>query len=145
MQRLIVIILIGLLCSCRPKLSPVKSTEQSTGGTEPSPNNAIKQLAETDTGHSIELHVGDTLELTLSSNPTTGFQWEVSDRDITILQPSGEPEFESSSDSVGSGGKTIMRFKVVGTGQTKLKLIYHRPFEKDVPPVQIFEVDVTVR
>ena len=130
MLRLIVIAMIGLLCACGARSSPVVST---------------KQLTEADAGRSIELRVGDKLEITLPGNPTTGFQWEVSVGDITILQPSGEPKFEPSNSAVGSGGKITLRFEAVGTGQTGLKLIYHRPFEKDVPSAQTFEVTVTVK
>ena len=48
-------------------------------------------------------------------------------------------------ETVGSGGKITLRFVAVGTGQIGLKLIYHRPFEKDAPSAQKFEVTVTVR
>lgn len=130
MLRLIVIVMVGLLCAC---------------GAEPSPVISTKHLTEADAGRSIELRVGDKLEVTLPGNPTTGFQWEVSVGDTAILRPSGEPEFEPSSSAVGSGGKITMHFEAVGTGQMRLTLIYHRPFEKDVPPAQTFEVTVTVR
>ena len=101
MLRLIVIAMVGLLCAC---------------GAEPSPVVSTKQLTEADAGHSIELRVGDKLEITLPGNPTTGFQWEVSVGDTAILQPSGEPEFEPSSSAVGSGGNVTLRFEAVGTG-----------------------------
>jgi len=38
-----------------------------------------------------------------------------------------------------------LRFETVEIGKTRLKLIYHRPFEKDVPPAETFEVTITVR
>jgi len=81
----------------------------------------------------------------LPGNPTTGFQWEVSAVDNAILQPIGEPKFEPSSNAVGSGGMITLRFETVEIGKTRLKLIYHRPFEKDVPPAETFEVTITVR
>lgn len=130
MLRLILIILAGLLYACAPEGPP----EQSN-----------MQLTEADAGRLIELRVGDKLEITLPGNPTTGFQWEVSAVDSAILQPIGEPQFEPSSDAVGSGGKVTLSFEAVGVGQTDLKLIYHRPFEENVAPIQTFEVKVTVR
>lgn len=135
MLRLIIILgdvitIIGVLCAC---------------GAEPSPAMSVKRLTEADTNSSIELRVGDKLELTLPGNPTTGFQWEVGAGDTAILQPSGEPEFEPASSAIGSGGKVTLRFDAVGTGQMELKLVYQRPFEKDAPPEQTFEVTVTVK
>ena len=103
------------------------------------------QLTEADNGRLLELDVGDTLEITLPGNPTTGFQWEVSAIDSAILRQVGEPEFEPSSDAVGSGGNITLSFDAVGVGQTDLKLIYHRPFEEGVAPIQTLEVKVTVR
>lgn len=130
MFRFVLIILAGLLYAC----GQAGTSEQST-----------KQLTEADNGNSIELRVGDKLEVELPGNPTTGFQWEVSNVDSIILTPIGEPEFKPSSNAVGSEGTVILRFEAVGAGQTKLKLIHHRPFEENVAPIQTFEVTITVK
>ena len=132
MLPLIAIVIVGLLCACGASVAPA-------------PTPSTKRLTEADTGRSIELRGGDKLEITLPGNPTTGFQWDVSVGDTAILRPSGEPEFEPSSSAVGGGGKFTLRFAAVGTGQMGLTLIYHRPFEKDVPSDQTFDVTVTVR
>jgi inhibitor of cysteine peptidase len=122
----------GLLCGCSVVLAPV-------------PTPLTKRLTEADAGHSIELRANDRLEVTLPGNPTTGFQWDVRDVNTTILQPIGESEFEPPSRAVGRGTQITLRFAAVGSGQTELKLIYHRSFEQDVPSAQTFEVTVTVR
>ena len=132
MLPLIAIVIVGLLCAFGASAVPA-------------PTPSTKQLTEVDAGRSIELRGGDKLEITLPGNPTTGFQWDVSVGDTAILRPSGEPEFEPSSRAVGGWGKFTLRFAAVGTGQMGLTLIYHRPFEKDVPSAQTFEVTVTVR
>jgi inhibitor of cysteine peptidase len=124
------ILIVGLLSAC---------------GAEPAAKVPTMRLTEADADRAIDLHVGGKLKIALPSNPTTGFQWEVGAGDPAILRPSGQPEFESSGGGVGSGGRTTLRFEAVAPGQTRLKLIYHRPFEKDTPPVQTFDVVVTVR
>ncbi len=111
----------------------------------PTPAAPIQSLTEADAGRSIELRAGDTLEVTLPGNASTGFQWEVKSVDASILKPSGEPAFKSSSNALGSSGQFTLRFEAVAPGQTKLQLIYHRPFETDTPPAQTFEVTVTVK
>lgn len=103
------------------------------------------QITEADAGRSIAARVGDLLEITLPGNQTTGFQWDVEDVNSTILQPSGEPEFEPPSSAVGRAGQISLRFAAVGAGQTELKLVYQRPFEKDVLPARTFEITVTVQ
>jgi len=45
---------------------------------------------------------------------------------------------------MGSGGKVTLQFEAAGTGQTPLKLVYHRPFETGIAPLKTFEVTVTV-
>lgn len=124
------IIVVGLLSACSAEPSPAAST---------------KQLTEADASRSIDLRAGDKLEVTLLGNPSTGFQWEAGSWDTSIIKLSGEPEFRPSSDALGAAGKTTLRFEAVAVGQTALKLIYHRPFEKDIPPAQTFEVTVTVK
>jgi inhibitor of cysteine peptidase len=128
--RLIIILIVSLLSAC---------------GTSASPEKATRQISEADAGRQVELRVGDILELTLPANPTTGYQWESSDLDSAILRPVSEQTFEPSSNAVGSGGQVKLRFEAVGTGQTQLKLILHRSFEKDAAPIQNFEITVLVK
>jgi len=112
---------------------------------EPSPGELIRRLTEADAGHSIDLRTGNKLEVTLPGNPSAGFQWELANGAASILKQSGQPEFTPASDALGAPGQFTLRFEAVATGQATLQLIYHRPFEQDTPPVQTFEVIVTVR
>lgn len=130
MLRLFVMVVAGLLCACGAATPPIGST---------------KQLTEADDGHRFELYVGDKLEITLPGNPTSGFQWDVSKGDTSILRQIGEPRFEPSSGAIGSNGTITLSFDAVGIGQMELKLIYHRPFEKDTQPAQTFAVTVIVQ
>src|SRR4026208_2130557 len=130
MLRLILIAITSLLYAYAAETSQEQSTIQ---------------LTEADAGRLVELRVGDILEVILPGNPTTGFQWGFSEINSAILEPIGEPKFEPSSNAVGSGGNVTLRFETVGTGQTELKLIHHRPFEENVPPAQTFEVTITVK
>lgn len=105
------------------------------------------QLSEEDLGRTVEIGVGDILEVVLKGNPTTGYIWDVVSPDKAhkgILKQVGETEFEPDSKARGSGGKIMMRFEAAEAGKTSLKLIYHRPFEKNRTPIKTFEVRVTV-
>jgi inhibitor of cysteine peptidase len=103
------------------------------------------QLTEKDLGRTVEIGVGDILEVVLRGNPTTGYIWDVASPDKGVLKQVGETEFKPDRKARGSGGNIILRFEAARAGKTSLKLIYHRPFEKNRPPIKTFEVRVKVK
>jgi len=113
----------------------------SSGPSGPSPI----MVDENNTGSTVELHTGGRLKVILEGNPSTGYTWEVATVDPSILRQDCEPEFEPESNLIGASGKITMTFKAVSAGPTTLRLIYHRPWETDVPPLKTFEVAVVVR
>ncbi len=101
------------------------------------------QITQDDEGKDFELQQGDTLDLTLAGNPTTGFRW--------WLESGGEPACESVSESfdagagtVGSSGVYRWVFRAAGPGQGRIKLVYGRR-RQDSPPARAFEVSVNVK
>jgi inhibitor of cysteine peptidase len=103
-------------------------------------------LTDADNGKQITLQPGDTLTVTLESNPTTGYGWQVMELDQTVLVQDGDPEYKASSGSggsVGAGGTETFRFKAVHSGATALELGYLRSWES-VPPIETFTIQVGV-
>ena len=98
-----------------------------------------------DAGSQVELNAGQTLVVSLEGNPTTGYTWEAAELDEQVLRQVGEAEFKPDSDAIGAGGVQTLRFETVNSGQTTLKLVYHRPWEEDVEPLETFSVQVVVR
>jgi len=111
------------------------------------PSAEAVEVNEDNHGGQIELELGEILVVTLESNPSTGYRWEVVENNDSILKQFGEVEFKSSETSdppmVGAGGWEIFRFKAVSTGQITLELVYHRSWE-DVEPLKTFSLQVTV-
>jgi inhibitor of cysteine peptidase len=103
------------------------------------------ELGADDNGREIELARGQTLVVSLESNPTTGYRWEVVELEGQLLQPVGEAEYHPRSDAIGAPGVEILRFKALNAGRTPLKLVYHRPWEKDAEPLETFSLQVVVR
>jgi inhibitor of cysteine peptidase len=98
-------------------------------------------------GKTVALKVGDRFDLTLDENATTGYSWEIVDGLDGVLKQLGDPEFHterSDKHKVGVGGSVTYHFEAVGEGASTLKLVYHRRWEKDKPPVKIFQLTVTV-
>jgi len=103
---------------------------------------------EDDAGSQVELEQGQILVVTLESNPTTGYSWEVVETQGSVLEQMGEAEFKQSDTGepplVGAGGWEIFRFKAISAGQMTLKLSYRRPWEEGVEPVKTFSIQVAV-
>ena len=102
------------------------------------------QLYQIDNGRAIKIESGDTLEIVLDANPTTGYQWKALPWDAEVIEQIDKSVYQSRSKAMGSGGELTFYFKALSTGQTPLKFIYFRAFEKDVPPVKSFKVTIVV-
>jgi len=101
-------------------------------------------VTDSDNGKDVELNQGDTLEVTLAGNPTTGYIWEQVDPDTAVLRQAGQTEFKPDSSAIGSPGQFYLRFDAAGPGKTTLQMQYSRSFEPDTPPAQTFSLSVTV-
>jgi len=109
--------------------------------------NVMVIKSENDAGTTFEMNRGDTLAVVLKANATTGYQWSAEDVNAVVLEEI-DTEYEPdpvSSGIVGSGGKFSARFLAVEAGQTNLKLIYSRSFEKGKPPAKSFDLVVRVK
>jgi len=108
----------------------------------------IKQinLTAADKDSQVEVKVGGQIIITLDSNPSTGYNWETKDLDTTMFEQVGDPTFTISDPGlVGSGGTLTLTFKALKAGTTALTLVYHRPWETGIDPIDTFEVTVTVK
>jgi inhibitor of cysteine peptidase len=83
--------------------------------------------------------------LILNGNPSTGYTWDVGFYVHPVIEPTGEPEYQSDSNLVGAGGTYTFRFLATGEGEAKLAMTYHRPLDKDAPIFKTCEVTVTVK
>ncbi len=102
------------------------------------------KLTAKDAGTTVHVKQGETLEIALEGNPTTGYTWEVAPGSGDVVALQGEPQFKADTSALGSGGVMTLQFKAVKQGTAPLKLIYHRTFEAGVAPLQSFEVTIVV-
>lgn len=127
-QRLITMLTAALACF------------SSACSTVDTPSSA--SFTEADSGNTFATSPGATLDIQLKGNYTTGYSWNVVACDKAIVQP-GKAEYTPNQPQLaGSGGVQHYTFKIVGKGQTTLKITYHRVWEKDVPPAQTFTLQV---
>ncbi len=101
-------------------------------------------LTSKDAGSTVHVKQGDVVTIALEGNPTTGYTWEVAPGSGVGLEQQGEPQFKPDSNARGAGGTMTLQFKASQPGTYPLKLIYHRTFEPNVPPLKSFEAVVVV-
>jgi predicted secreted protein len=94
----------------------------------------------------VTVRKGQTFALTLSSNPTTGYIWQLGKPpEGGVIQFIDNQYRGDKSGLVGAGGREIWTFKAVGTGETTIDLKYVRPWEKNTAPAKsaLFKVVVS--
>jgi Predicted secreted protein len=98
--------------------------DSSTG-----PTPITMNLTAADNGKNLTMHPADVLVITLDSNVTTGFRWELSSRPVAKVLSLEDSRYVVPSTSpgvVGAGGQEVWRFRAVGEGTTTLELTYQR-------------------
>lgn len=102
----------------------------------------MKQIDESSDAKEIDLAIGETLEVRLQENRTTGHKW--------ILESEGGPVCSLSRDAfepgaaIGQPGNHLWEFRAEKTGSTDIKLSYRRPWEEKQTPVRGFTLHVRV-
>ena len=96
-----------------------------------------------------DVHVtpGDSLTVTLCSNPTTGFKWSESAQigDETVLKQTDHKFIPPEKDIPGAAGKEEWTFKVLKAGKTEAFLEYSRPWEGGEKGEWTFKMTVVVK
>jgi inhibitor of cysteine peptidase len=99
-------------------------------------------------GRQIELHAGETLEIDLSENASTGFQWIATPESLRKAEKILHQKESSAEGAGGPPGKPGVRhfsFEATGPGTVELELHYRRPWETAKPPARKFKLRVRVR
>jgi inhibitor of cysteine peptidase len=79
-------------------------------------------LVEKDSGRTIDIRSGETVEITLPENATTGYRWAIDHCDEEFIEAlATEPHYPAKA--VGSGGEVgfLFQAKKIGTGEIVLK------------------------
>jgi len=117
-----------LLVACAAPAQPASKAWVEVSCDEFNSNHHINQM--------LEAQAGETFEVKLCSNPTTGFQWSETpeNSDQTVLQQIAH-EFIPPEDlaerppPAGSPGKEVWTFKTLKKGTSTISFEYSRPWE----------------
>jgi inhibitor of cysteine peptidase len=100
------------------------------------------QISQSQNGQAISIKEGDTVELCLPENPSTGYRWTVDALDeahVTV----DETGFRSRG-AAGSGGDACWRLRATGPGDTTVALKRWRPFEGNRSIVERFAITLHI-
>ena len=96
-------------------------------------------------GRDLTMNVGDTVELSLAENPTTGFRWDFASEAKPVYRRLRRDAFDAETGSLGKGGTHHWEFQAVRAGTGTVKLEYRRPWEKDTPAADKFSLTLRVK
>ena len=84
--------------------------------------NAMLSLTEIDNGRTVDVRLGDMVQVTLPENATTGYRWAIDRYDEEFIEVlKSEPHY--TENTIGVGGTIAFTFQArkVGTGEVVLK------------------------
>jgi predicted secreted protein len=118
----------------------LQCSADSGGGSSKGTGTVVVTKADAD--KTVTAATGQTIEVVLDGNPSTGYTWSVASAP-EFLKSEGEPTFTSDAKQgeVGAGGKQTLKFAVTAAGKGELSLNYSRPWES-VAPAETFKVEV---
>jgi inhibitor of cysteine peptidase len=99
----------------------------------------------TDPSKVVKSAPGMVIIITLQSNKTTGYEWQLAAPLDTKVIDFMKTEYIANEPQVmGSGGTEVWSFRAIGAGSAKIELKYVRPWEKDADPAKRIAFDVDV-
>jgi len=127
----------ALLVGCMGSTNPETSTKPPVVSTPP-----VKEF--TDSSKPIQVTVGEQFEISLESNPTTGYTWEKNEVYDKAMIELVKSEYRASRPQMaGSGGGQLYVFKALKAGDTQIKMTYKRSWETtDYDKTVIFTVTI---
>lgn len=101
-------------------------------------------LGDNDNGKTVDVAANGTITVTLESNPTTGYKWDLpTPPDAQVVKFVSSKYNPPSEQIPGRGGTETWVFQAVGAGTAKVNLRYLRPFApQDNPKDYSFTVNV---
>jgi inhibitor of cysteine peptidase len=104
---------------------------------------ATRVVTDADKGANLQISAGDSLEVHLNSNPSTGYMWYVHPQSTTLLKLVGQSQTQPTQPGVGRPIMQEFRFQASQNGV--LLLHYVRSWEKPSADEEQFSIHVTIK
>jgi len=100
-------------------------------------------------GSDVMLVVGDQLIVTLDSNSTTGYSWNLSAISDTSVVTKVNDVYATPTPTnpplMGQGGQEVWTFEALKAGTANISMKYIRPWETTAEPAANFSITVNVK
>lgn len=103
-------------------------------------------LGASDNGAILALQVGQSFDVTLTENGSTGFQWGIKELNQDVVRFDGKTTDNSACPpgGVGCPSQATFRFTGIQSGAVTLLMHYSQPWSPN-SPAQVFRADIVVR
>jgi inhibitor of cysteine peptidase len=121
----------------------------TSGSSTPTPTPTVNQVNvdASDNGSEVALSIGDQLIVTLDSNATTGYSWNlsaISDASVIVKVSDEYVAPTSTPPLMGQGGQEAWTFEALAAGTANISMKYIRSWETEAEPAETFEITVNV-
>jgi inhibitor of cysteine peptidase len=117
----------------------------SNAATPPMSNSEIT-VNDTNNNSQIIIQKGNIMIVELLTNPGTGYSWQIIKNNPDQLKPLGNSILEPlESEAPGASENQVFRFLAQNLGSTMLELHYLRPWERNLPPLKTYKINVQIR
>lgn len=130
MKRIYLFVLVTLL------LTSCAASSSTPTATIPPPPVETQNIVLEPTDHTqlITVKAGETFDLVVPSNPSTGHHWNIiPELDGNIVEFAEQNFFADQPGAVGSGGMEAWTFRAVSAGETTIVLGYYPPGNETDP------------
>ncbi len=103
-----------------------------------------RKLSIADNGSTITLDSGDTFEIALAENPTTGYRWHVDVSPPKVIT-SEESDLDVQGKGAGAGGERHLQFRAAHAGSFTIECLRYRSGESASAAVETFKISGVVR
>ncbi len=99
-----------------------------------------------ETPQTVDMKVGDTLEVNIPGNATTGYQWVDATPDNMIMVQDGDPTYKADDTGmVGSGGTYTLKWSAAGPGGELVMAELMPPGDQSGAPAAVWSIWVNVK
>jgi predicted secreted protein len=107
---------------------------------------SAEEASYSDPARTVDAEPCKDFTITLESNKTTGFGWDIATPiDENVVKFIGCEYIAADTGVVGSGGREMWSFRALRPGKANISFKYIRPWEKDVPPAKNLTFNVVIK
>jgi predicted secreted protein len=124
-------------------IEPMEGEEESPARPEPT---GTVEVTAADQGKIINAKLGNLIRISLESNPSTGYNWELRDFEYgtAVFSSSDLVARKTGNVLFGAPGDTVITLQAVKPGTQKILLVYRRPWEPQDQVAKSFSFQLEV-